>query len=302
MIFRRSFVFQALVNAGILGLFLTVSADSFAASKRTEARRPVLTNPKFDPTAERVGLFEGMEDGRIETKVVAKDATGGFVIVSNTSDQPLTVELPDSFVAVQVLKQLGGLGGMGGGMGGGLGGMGGGMGGMGGGQNQSQGGGFGGQQGGMGGMGGMGGGMGGMGGGGGFFSVPPEKSVKVPYVGACLNHGKADPNPRVDYKLVRVSEYTQDPVLAELIRMVGSGRVDQHSAQAAIWTRTDNMSWQDLANESSRSIGGGRDYFFKPANIAMAQNIFVTAEARVREAAERGESSEPVEAVIPRVR
>ena len=299
MIFRRSLVFQALLATGILGFFLTVSAESFAGSKRTETRKPVLTNPKFDPTAERVGLFEAMEDGRVETKVIAKDATGGFVIVSNNSDQPLTIELPDSFVAVPVLKQLGGLGGLGGGMGGG---MGSGMGGQqGGGQNQSQGGGFGGggQQGG----GGMGGGMGGMGGGGGgFFSVPPEKSVKVPYVGACLNHGKADPSPRVEYKLVRVADYTQDPVLAELIRMVGSGRVEQHSAQAAIWTRTDNMSWQDLANESTRSIGGGRDYFFKPANIMMAQNIFVAAEARVREAAENGEASEPAEVFIPRVR
>ncbi|MFO0999240.1 MAG: hypothetical protein U0936_02800 [Planctomycetaceae bacterium] len=181
MIFRRSMVFQALLATGILGLFLTVSAESFAGSKRTETRRTILANPKFDPTAERVGLFEGMEDGRVETKVVAKDATGGFVIISNTSDQPLTVELPDSFVAVQVFKQLGGLGG---GMGGGLGGgMGGGMGGQqGGGQNQNQGGGFGGGQ--QGSMGGMGGGMGGMGGGGGgFFSVPPEKSVKVPMLG-----------------------------------------------------------------------------------------------------------------------
>jgi hypothetical protein len=298
MIVSRSLVFQALLATGILGFFLTVSAESFAGSKRTETRRPVLTNPKFDPTAERVGLFEGMEDGRIETKVVAKDATAGFVIVSNNSDQPLTVELPDSFVAVQTLKQLGGLGGgMGGGLGGGMGGQ---QGGMGGGQNQNQGGGFGGGQ--QGGMGGMGGGMGGMGGGGGgFFSVPPEKSVKVPYVGACLNHGKADPNPRVQYTLVRVSDYTQDPVLAELIRMVGSGRVDQHSAQAAIWTRTDNMSWQDLANESSRSIGGGRDYMFNPRNIAMAQNIFVNAEARVREAAE-SKTTEPAEVVVPRVR
>jgi hypothetical protein len=301
MIFSRSLVFQALLATGILGFFLTVSAESFAGSKRTETRKPVLTNPKFDPTAERVGLFEGMEDGRVETKVIAKDATGGFVIVSNNSDQPLTVELPDSFVAVPVLKQLGGMGGMGG-MGGGMGGMGGMGGQQGGGQNQAQGGGFGGggQQGGMG---GMGGGMGGMGGGGGgFFSVPPEKSVKVPYVGACLNHGKADPSPRVEYKLVRVADYTQDPVLAELIRMVGSGRVEQHSAQAAIWTRTDNMSWQDLANESTRSIGGGRDYFFKPANIMMAQNIFVAAEARVRETAEKGKTSEPAEVLSPRVR
>jgi hypothetical protein len=34
----------------------------------------------------------------------------------------------------------------------------------------------------------------------------------------------------------------------------------------------------------------------------MAQNIFVAAEASVREAAEKGETSEPAEVAIPRVR
>jgi hypothetical protein len=117
-----------------------------------------------------VELFSGMDDGRLETKLVANDSKGGFVFITNNADQTLTVDLPKSFVAVQVLKQLGGgmgMGGMGGGGMGGMGGMGGGMGGMGGGGMggggmQNMGGGMGG--GGMGGMGG--GGMGGMGGGG----------------------------------------------------------------------------------------------------------------------------------------
>ena len=199
MISRRLLVQKALFAAAILGIAVTASAVCQAGSKRSDARKPVLTNPKFDPTAERVGLFDGMKDGLLEAKVIATDDTGGFVIVSNKSDQPLTVELPDAFVAVQVLKQLGGLGG---GMGGGgMGGGGfGGQGGQQGGQNQNQGGGFGGggQQGGFGG-GQMGGGQMG-GGGGGFFSIPPERGVKVPYVGACLNHGKADPNPRAGWR------------------------------------------------------------------------------------------------------
>ena len=304
MISRRLVLCQAFCAAAIIGFVVSTPTVCQAEAKRTEGRKPVITAPKFDPTAERVGLFDGMEDGRLESKVVAVDAKGGYVVVSNTSDVPLTVELPDSFVAVQVLKQLGGMGGMGG-MGGGMGGMGGGMGGMGGqqgGQNQNVGGGMGGMGGG--GMGGMGGGMGGMGGGGmggGFFSIPPERAVKVPYVSACLNHGKADPNPRITYRLVRTEEYTQDPVLTELIRMVGTGRVDQHSAQAAIWQRTDNMSWQQLATKSNRTINGMQQYFH-PNNIATAQRLMATAEGRVREAENEAGSTAEAETVVPRVR
>ncbi|MFM7037901.1 MAG: hypothetical protein ACKO2L_09265, partial [Planctomycetaceae bacterium] len=138
------------------GLLLTTVTPASADPSEKSARRVIVTNPKFDPSAETVDLFDGLEDGRFETKVVAQDSTGGVVLITNTSDETLTVDVPESFVAVQVLKQLG-LGGMGGGGMGGMGGMGGGgMGGMGGG--------------GMGGMGGggmqnMGGGMGGGGGG-----------------------------------------------------------------------------------------------------------------------------------------
>lgn len=284
--------------AALVGFFCASTVSTEAGSKGREARKPVMTNPKFDPTAERVGLFEGMDAGQLESKVVAKDATGGVVLISNTTDQPLTVELPESFAMVQVLNQLGGGGFGGGGLGGGGGGLGGG-GGQGGGGNQAGGGGFGGGGAGGGGLGG--GGQGGLGGGGGqgFFSIPPERTVKVPYVSACLNHGKADPNPRIEYKLIRVSEYTEDPILAELITMVGTGRLDQKSAQAAIWTRTDNMSWQQLSEKHSYNLGKV-EYFFNPKNITEGQAILTTAESRVREAAES--KDEKKEEVPSRVR
>ena len=298
MILRHSIFRWTLLAATVCGLVFAASGTSSAETKRRETRKPAITNPKFDPTAERVGLFEGMEDGRLSSKVVANDSTGGFVFVSNTSDQPVTVELPDSFVTVQVLKQFGG-GGQGGGFGGGgQGGGGGGQGGQQGGGNQSGGGGFGGgQQGG----GQGGGGMGGGGQGGGFFSIPPERSVKVPFVLTCLNHGKPDPNSRIEYKLVRVEEYTDDVVLQELIRMVGTGKLNQHSAQAAIWTRTDNMSWQQLAAKNHRGIQGV-EYYFNAGNIAEAQVILATAEGNVREAASRGKQAESEVGTASRVR
>ena len=287
---RHSILSASLLVLGVAASVMASTSVSEAGSKPAEARKPVITKPKFDPSAERVEFFKGMEDGQLETRFVPKDANGGFLLVTNTTEEPITVELPDAFVAVQVLKQLGGGGMGGGGMGdGGMGG--GGMGGGGGSQNAG------------GGMGGGGGGMGGggQGGGGGFFSIPPERTVRVPYVSACLNHGKPDPSARLEYKLVPVDKYTDDPILAELIRMVGTGRVNQHSAQAAIWTRTDNMSWQDLAAKHVRGILSV-EYYFNSNNIQEGQLLMATAEGRVREKSGEAEKQKSDEAGSPRVR
>ena len=259
---RHSILSASLLILGVAASVMASTSVSEAGSKPVEVRKPVITKPKFDPSAERVEFFKGMEDGQLETRFVPKDANGGFLLVTNTTEEPITVDLPDAFVAVQVLKQFGG-GGMGGG--------------------------------------GMGGGGMGGGGGGGFFSIPPERTVRVPYVSACLNHGKPDPSARLEYKLVPVDKYTDDKVLAELIRMVGTGRVNQHSAQAAIWTRTDNMSWQELAAKHVRGILSV-EYYFNSKNIQEGQLLMATAEGHVREKSGETEKPKSNEAGSPRVR
>ncbi|MCA9008339.1 MAG: hypothetical protein KDB01_01265 [Planctomycetaceae bacterium] len=261
----RTFAIGSTFLATILCL---AGFNAQAESKRHESRKPVITRPTFDPAATKVKFFEAIKDGTITTKFVPQGSSGGFILVTNTIEESVTVELPEAFVAVQVLKQFGGVPGGGGGLGGG-----GGQ--QGGGQNQNAGGGFGGG-------GGLGGGPGGGGSqqGGGFFSIPPERTVRVPYLSACLNHGKPDPSPRLDYKLVPVEEYTQDKVLSELIRMVGSGTINLHSAQAAIWNRTDNMDWQKLAEKSTRGILAVESYF-SPQSIREARMIMTSAEDRI---------------------
>lgn len=240
----------------------------------------------YDPSARSVELFEGLDAGELEATVIMKNPFEGNVFLENKSDQPITVKLPQSVATVHVLKQMGGMGGMGGGgMGGG--GMGGGMGGGGGG-GQAGGGGMGGGGMGGGGMGGMGGGGmggGGMGGGGGFFSIPPEKVAQVPLNTVCLEHGKADPNPRMHYKLVKTNEYTVDPELRELLLVVASGKFDKKSLQAAAWHLTDKMSWDDLAKKSSRRAVGGLPpvYFFSRDEILAARQIVAQVKTAVRE-------------------
>jgi hypothetical protein len=143
----------------------------------------------------------------------------------------------------------------------------------------------------------MGGGgmMGGMGGG--FFSVPPEKTVQFPITTVCLNHGKAEPKPRMTYRLIKLEDFTSDPVLQELLVMVGTGAFDgnKQAAQAATWTVTDKMSWEKLAAKQIERVGGQPDDpYFTSAELSEAQQILAQAQgkARKREKA-NGEASAP---------
>lgn len=277
---------QLAVLTAVAGGLLSATGPATAAEK---TRRSIITKPKFDPEAEKVKLFDGMKDGTLDVTIVTKDEMGGNVFIENKTDKPLTVLLPDAFVATPVLKQFGA---------GGQGGVGGQNnnnqnGNSNGGQQQQSGGGFGG--GGQGGFGGGGGGFGGGGlggGGGGFFSVPPEKTLRVPYTSVCLNHGKAEPRPKSNYTIIPLEEYTNNEQLREVIRLVGTGKLDSQSAQAAAWHLTDNMSWQELSNKAIKHISGPAEPYFSRAQLVNAQSIVAQAAANAKERA----SKEPAEA------
>ncbi len=262
-------------------LALTFVAPGLSA----DAKKPKKVVPavKFDASAEQMDVFEGIERGILEVKMVPKDALGGKLFIENKGDKPLNVEFPAAFIGKQVLRQ----GGFGGGNrgGGGLGGGGLGGGGQGGGGNQQQGGGLGG--GGQGGGGLGGGGLGGGGQGGGFFSVPPDRIVRVAYRSVCLEHGKPDPSPGMTYQIAKVEEFSEDPILKELLTQVANGQLEAQSAQAAAWHLTDKMSWEQLAAKSIPHLGGrAPSPYFSPEQLHRAQQIFSTAVVRVNEQTE----------------
>jgi len=234
--------------------------------------RPI-TKPKFDPTAEIVGLFDGIEDKSLEANYIPKSSEGGNLLITNKTDKPLTVKMPKAFAAVHVLKQGENLGATGGGGGGGqsVGGGGGGFGGAG-----------------LGGGGGFGGGGLGVGGGGvGFFSVPAEKTAKLKIKTVCLEHGKPEPRPKMDYKIVPLEEYTGDVRLQAFLEEFATSRrpVNQGAAQAAAWNLANDMSWKDLANKKYKRIGRPDDPYFSIRQLRAAQSLVnnAVAEAKLRE-------------------
>jgi hypothetical protein len=260
----------------------------------------------IDPKAATIELFAGIEEGSLDAKLIPKDSLSGNVFIENKTDKPLTVRFPKAVAAAQVLKQ--GFGGGGGG--GGRGGAGGGAGGMGGGGmggGQQMGGGMGGMGGGGGMMGGMGGGGMGMGGGmmggmgGGFFSIPPESTVQIPLTTVCLNHGKAEPMPKMTYKLIKLEDFTSDPVLQEMLIAVGSGKLDDNkaAAQAATWFVTDKMSWDKLAAKKIEHVGTEDEPYFSDADLAAARQVLAQAQGEARKRETKKDESAPAKNRIP---
>ena len=284
------------VSVGSVG-FSEEPGTTTAVSKRSNAKAQKAKEVKS------VEMFKAIEDGLISVDYIGKDAKEANVIFKNKTGDALDIVLPPTFGAVPVLAQMGmggmGMGGMGGGMGGmggGMGGMGGGMGGMGGGMGGGQGmgggfgGGMGGGMGGMGGgMGGMGGGMGGMGGGGmgGMFRVEPDKPRKVNVATVCLEHGKQDPNPRMKYKIVRLSEVNSSPVVDELCKALANGKVSQNIAQAAAWHVANGLTWQELVKKPRVvSQYTGVEYYFSRYEVENAIRLVSLA----NQEAEKNES------------
>lgn len=270
---------------GSLSLLLmaavTTSERGTAAERRTPGTFPL------DPDAPKVDLFVGLERGDLEHRLVMKDETQGTLYLTNKSQKPLTVQLPSSAVGVQVTKQgrtsFGGGGGGGGFGGGGQGG--GGFGGAGGG-GQAAGGGLGGGGGG----GGFGGGGGGFGGGG-FGSIPPEKTVKIPFHSVCLEYGKKTPNSRMNYELIATEKYTDDIRQQELLKLVASGRFEPSAAQAAAWNVFSKLPWEKLASLKEETVGDPITTIrFNPNQMRMAQQMVSNADYRSDEIARNAET------------
>ena len=238
------------------------------AVPQAEAGRRFVSPRPYNPEHQTVELFQGVKKGQLNVRVVAKDSTQATVLVENKTDKPLNVKLPPAFVAVMKQGFGGGAGDPFGGGGGGLGDTGGGGGG-----NQAFGGGFGGM-----GMGGMG--MGGMG----MFNVPAQKVGKLPVRCVCLEHGKKEPRPAIQYKLIPVEEYSSDPRLKHLLSMVHpKSPFPQKVAQAAAWHIANRMSWRQLAAKQVRRAGGLRYPYFTPQQLRAAMLMVQLAEKKAQQ-------------------
>lgn len=191
-----------------------------------------------------IDFFDAVDQGQINAEFIPIDSTAATVLVTNKTEDHITLRLPDAFVGVPILAQFGqgiGAGGQQGQNGGGGQAVGGG------GQNQGNGQGLGQQGNGQ----------------NGFFRIPPGKTIQWKPTTVCLQHGRPEPNPRMKYRIVAADTFTDDPAVIELCRRVGWQSVSQAIAQAAAWHLADRLPWDQLAamNRVESKYTGNVRYF-----------------------------------------
>lgn len=235
---------------------------------------------KFNPQDETVEVFSAIEDGKLDVKLIPKDSTTCRVLITNKTDKPLNVSMPDAFAGVPVLAQFqfppGNFNNR---------------------NNQNnapQGLGIGNQfgnnfQGNQGNqffnMQGAGNNLG-RGPVPNFapFNVAPENVAQLKLSSVCLDHGKPDPRPKMPYQIKPISDVTDKPEVGELCRMLGRGQVNQRAAQAAAWHLNNDLSWERLA-ALRRTFAMGRisEPFFARAELADGKKAAEAAVELARE-------------------
>ncbi len=279
----------------VLTCTVLILSSAFPVSAKSKAKKQrLITQPKFDPSAKKVNLFEAMEEKQIATKVIAKNETTGKILFENKTDQPLTVVLPESFVAVPIHAQFPGNNFPGNLFSGSNNGDNNGNGNN---QSQSVGGNFNNNN-----FGNNNNNFGNnnnnnnpFGPGQGFFSVPPHRIVSVTYQSVCLEHGKRTPTLRTKLKLIPTEQFTKDVNLQELLTLVGDRRVNQKTVQAATWHLSNKMSWKQLANKSIQRLGGfAPQAYFSRAEISNAKKIVEYATEQVKKKVTHKQNSKKV--------
>ena len=239
-------------------LMLSILLCGFEAVQADEADK-ASTDDVAAEEAEALDLFQAIDDGLVDVKFVARSDSKGRLVMTNKTDEPIDVQIPEAFAGVPVLPQFGGGGG-------GFGGGGGGFGGGGGGGNQSVGGGGGGGRRG--------------GGGGGRFNIQPEKVSRVDVPLVCLDHGLKDPSSSKPYEIRPIEDVVDSLAIVEIVKAFANGELPRGATQAAVWHINSEVSWIDLANKltgTKRQIV--RDPYFSSGEIRMAIAIASQAEA-----------------------
>ena len=258
---------------------LALAAVALAADA-TWAKTKVDAKAKEEVAAKEVEMFAAMKSGELDVQIIARSDRDARVIISNKTDAPLNIKLPEAFAAVPsspnsaaVAADRAAAAWVGGG---------------------------GGQQSSGGGMGGGGGGMGG-GGGGGMFSIPAEDTAKIDVKTVCLDHGLRNPSSSKPYKIVPADSHVKDPAVVELLKAYGRGELEEGAAQAAAWHLNSQMPWQALATKLTGTVRNqNRSPYFNTAQIRMGMAYAQEAHRRAEvEAMKKAAEAEEEDATAP---
>ena len=293
-----SIILAAVALPALVVPFASIKTASLKAGEPREAFRAAAGNSVKDQVVERdVELFAAMREKDVTVEFSPLSSRIAWLKVANKSNDVLRIQLPSTFAGVPVLAQFGpgGVGLPGLGMPGGAAGNN-----LPGGNNLAGLGNFGapgagGQQGGQ----GVGGGFpqninngnGNQVGGNqnqvgnpfgnqlrnglaqpGFFRVLPGRVGKMQALTVCLEHGKAEPSPRMKYQIIPLDAFTNgDARLAGLCERLAGKEISQNVAQAVAWHFANGLTWKQLAEKTrTRPAAIGSEKYFTDAEMHSA--------------------------------
>lgn len=95
---------QSAIGLSMVAVLSLVTWSAFAAAPKETAW----------PAAEKVAMFQAIDDGQIEVSLTVKDDQNARLVARNLTDKPLSIEIPEAYAAVPILAQNQGGGGDGG--------------------------------------------------------------------------------------------------------------------------------------------------------------------------------------------
>lgn len=240
----------------VLGIVLLLCSTSIAPVNGTPEKGP-MTTLSVKPDAPQVELFEGIEKQQLGARVYPMSAYSSSVYISNLTTAPLTVKVPAAVSSVHILAQAGPNPGL--------------LQGLQGGQ-QTQ----------LGDSQAVGGNLNPVGNNqnndfNGFFTIPPEKTVKLKLSSVCLEHGKPCPSSLKTYELRPIESQVQDKALLLVLQKYNPKRDDLEMVQAIAWHLSSHLGWQELASKKKHQIVGGGVPFFTAAQLMAAKKVVEVA-------------------------
>ena len=222
-----------------------------------------LTRIKVDSDAPVVKLFDGIAQGQLQTRIVARDQFRAHLFVTNQSNKPLTVKVPDAVAAVHVLKQNGFfpqfppgqnqqanqnqnnvIGLIEQGTGQDLGGQ------VNGANNQPF---------------------------DGLFSIPPKKTMKLEFDTVCLDHGKPHPRSSMKYMLIPIEKQSDYVALQQLLAVADPDKTDRLAIQAAAWHLANGLSWKKLESKRDSELAVINHPYFTKRQLETAKSLVASA-------------------------
>jgi hypothetical protein len=232
---RRNLVGSAWLGVGLLAFCTAAAWAGDVITKPAPAR---VRDAKY----QSLELFAGVESGKLEAKLIPRDAKKARIFVTNKTSEPVNVRMPAVFAGQPVLAQFLAPGG--------------------GGNNGNQANGGVNQNNVPQTIGGRTNTNNNRFGGGSMFNVPAEKTAEFRVDCVCLEYGKPNPRPVVTYQLL-AADKVANPETVAMLNEFEHGDYSQRAAQAAAWHLANAMSWEKLKGIKGEleSLGVRAPYF-----------------------------------------